>query len=370
VFTRSGLPKYIEYGRVNGFPEDVGSGFLLDDLFVTSVSGNRFVIHRDVTRGCRLIMMSDASWSLISQSSDELSARFLERVDRAARAMARPPVSLPLQWSKFSYENLLAFFALPRNLNPDSLRWIAESLRDGHVCFWRLTDRRDPLPLQNYAPDSTLVGAAIDAFPRALVESVEAFAGLTSKPQRLQPSVDLERVGIGSLVKDHSYSEWLPLLTESQKSVLDSTLAEPLKIRGVAGSGKTLILQLKALTELYRADSRAADKEESVDIPKVLFLTHTWAMAQQVEEALNRLDERGLASYIEAMPLTFLREWLQGSLPPDVEILGEDSLDGKQQQMRLVGEAIEYIRASTWETYRKNTSDWVREGVESQCRLA
>ncbi|MEU8772588.1 UvrD-helicase domain-containing protein [Streptomyces sp. NPDC048606] len=373
VFTRSSLPKYLEISRVGAIPEGIGPGPVQDDdLHVADVSGNRIVIHREDSNSSRLVMMTEEAWSRIHREAGVFALRHLERVDRATRAMARPPVSLPLQWHKFSYENLLGFFALPRNLNPESLRWIAESLPGGHVCFWRLTDRGDPLPLQQFAPDRNQVAGVFDALPEALAGAAAAFGSEAREPRLLQPSVDLERVGAGSLVMDRSYSEWLPLLSESQKRVLDNPLSEPLKIRGVAGSGKTLMLQLKALTELYGGTgpdngSQGPGESERGDgeLPKILFLTHTWAMAHQVEEALQRLDERGLASHIEVMPLTFLREWLQGSLPPTVEILGEDSLDGKLQQLRLVDDAIEEIRAHTWETYSQDTGDWVRQGVEA-----
>ena len=368
VFTRSSLPRYIEFGRVNGFGDGIMPDPARDGLFAATVGEDRFVVHREDTPASELIMVAEECWSEITGSIGERPVRFLERVDRASRAMARPPVSLPLQWSKFSYENLLAFFALPKNLNTGSLRWIAESLRDGHVGFWQLTGRGHRLvALQDFPVDHEPVGRVVGALPAALAESAAAFAGCAPEPQLLQPSIDLDRVGTGSLVKSRTYSEWLPQLTDKQKDVLGWRPDEPLKIRGVAGSGKTLVLQLKALHELYRADDEG---EEGAELPQILFLTHSWAMAEQVQDAFDRLDERGLASRIDVTPLTYLREWLQGEPPSGVEVLGDDSLDGKKQQMRLVGEAIDEIRRNTWETYRKNTGEWVREGVEAEPRDA
>ncbi|MFD5804025.1 MULTISPECIES: UvrD-helicase domain-containing protein [unclassified Streptomyces] len=370
VFTRSSLPEYIEHGRIDGFQSDPELGLLGDNLFLSETRDCRFIVHREDDQDSRLILVNEWCWGLITENTTETATRFLERIDRASRAMAHPPVSLPHQWSKFSYENFLAFFALPRNLNQESLRWVAESLQGGHAAFWWLTDRNDPKPLQSFTIDHAPVSDAIFGYHQALDSAVQTFSGVKEKPQLLQPSIDLMRVGAGSVARERAYSEWLPQLTEAQRDILDNTLADPLKIRGVAGSGKTLTLQLKALHELYTTTSAAVSNAQSPTsgsgvLPRILFLTHSWAMAEQVEEAFRRLDERGLSSKIDVMPLLYLKEWLQGPLSSEVEVLGEDSLDGKQQQMRLIGEAIEHIKSSTWTSYKTNVSDWVRQGVDA-----
>ncbi|MFC9941995.1 UvrD-helicase domain-containing protein [Streptomyces pratensis] len=367
AFTQNSLPEYIEHGRVEGFQAEPESGILGSNLFFSESMGCRFFLHREDDDKSRLILVNKWCWELITQNVTELTTRFLERIDRASRAMANPPISLPHQWSKFSYENLLGFFALPRGLNQESLRWVAESLQGGHAAFWWLTDRNDPKPLQRFTVDHAPIRGAMLGYPQALEKAVQAFAGISVRPQQLQPSIDLMRVGAGAVARERSYSEWLPHLTDAQREVLSNVLADPLKIRGVAGSGKTLTLQLKALHELYRASTEENDGQSipAAPLPRILFLTHSWSMAEQVEEAFRRLDERGLASKIDVMPLIFLKEWLQGPLSSEVEVLGEDSLDGKQQQMRLIGDALEHIRSSTWASYKTHVSEWVRQGVEA-----
>ncbi|MFE5081833.1 UvrD-helicase domain-containing protein [Streptomyces mirabilis] len=365
VFTRHSLARYIEHGRIEGFKADIGLDILSPELSVKVLGDDKFIIARGDSEESRLVLIADDCWSFVERSTHEVTARFLERIDRGARAMARPPVSLPLPWSKFSYENLLSYFALPKNLNVKSLRWIAESLGDGHVCFWRLTDSDYRLPLQDFTADHAQSNLAISNYQSAFTESMQAFAKLQPRPMALQVSFDLERVGSGSLVKDLSYSQWISRLTDPQKLVLANAVAEPLKIRGVAGSGKTLTLELKALAEVYKKvdENTQAGLHGTQWLPRILYLTHSWSMAQQVEDSLNRLDERRLAAQVEVMPLTYLREYLQGDLPADFEVLGEDSLDGKQQQLRLISDAVDYVCNTSWETY-PNPSDWVRSGVE------
>ncbi|MER5517014.1 UvrD-helicase domain-containing protein [Streptomyces sp. NPDC002763] len=364
VFTRTSLLTYLQNIYATGFNDGKKDGFLTDDLVAQNVEETRFFIHRADTEDSSLILIEPWCWELILDGTDYTAARFLERVDRAAQAMSRPPVSLPSAWSKFSHENLLAFFALPRNANPDSLRWIAESLAGGHFCFWTLTSREDRTTLQQFRAERDLVPAeaALGSYPAALESARAAFANRAPKPQKVQNSVDLERVGNGALLQDRAFSEWLPYLTEAQHDILTNELVNPLKIRGAAGSGKTLILQLKALRELYRADETLREGPSTNPLPRILYLTHSWAIAQQVEEAFHKLDERGLCDQIEVMPLTFLCQWLQGN---ELEVLGEDSLDGKQQQMKLINTAVERIKANTWQSYQPYASPWVCDGVEA-----
>ncbi|MFD5129383.1 MULTISPECIES: UvrD-helicase domain-containing protein [Streptomyces] len=343
-----------------GFDMEPDNGFVSDHVFMAQAGETTFFLHREDTEDSSLVLVDQFCWSFIHDYDEYTASRFLERVDRAAQAMSRPPVSLPSAWSKFSHENLLAFFALPRNMNPDSLRWIAESLGSGHFCFWALTSRDDRMTLQQFRAEREIgpANTALEAYGTALEAARAAFASRAPRPQRVQNSVDLERVGTGALLKSRTFTEWLPYLTETQRNILSNDLSNPLKIRGAAGSGKTLVLQLRALEELYKADDATSE-----ELPRILFLTHSWAIAQQVEEALHKLDERGLCDQIEVMPLTFLCQWLQGT---ELEVLGEDSLDGKQQQMSLIDAAVERIKANTWQSYRTFVSPWVHEGVEAE----
>ncbi|WP_330349091.1 UvrD-helicase domain-containing protein [Streptomyces sp. NBC_00582] len=359
AFTRASLSSYLQNFYADPDHEDE-DGFVSDNVVMKEVGKSTYYVHREDTEASSLILIEEFPWEVIHDGSEYTAARFLERVDRGAQAMSRPPVSLPPGWSKFSYENLLAFFALPRNMNPDSLRWIAESLGNGHYCFWDITSRNDRVSLQRFRTERDLTPAnmTLEGYPAALEAARASFLRRAPKPQRVQNSVDLERVGTGALLQNRSFSEWMPYLTDTQRGILASDLSNPLKIRGAAGTGKTLILQLKALKELYQADDSTAGP-----LPRILYLTHSWAIAQQVEEAFHKLDERGLCDQIEVMPLTFLCQWLRNT---ELEVLGEDSLDGKQQQMQLIDTAVARIKEHTWGSYRDHVSDWVADGVEAE----
>jgi hypothetical protein len=364
AFTLNSLARFIEAGRVGGFDLPTTGSREVGDLLIVNQRGHQYALsvgQIDAEDGA-LILVSSESWQKFEHSSPEVKARFFERVHRAARAMASPPVSLPAQWSKYSYNNLVAFFALPRYLDADASRWIAERLDDGSTAFWRLTNSTRQSDLQGFRSDPELFSEVRRGYVEARLENLSRLFREPSGPGLIQPSVDLDRAGFGAVTRYRTYSQWIADMTEAQKSVLSSPAGQSLKIRGVAGTGKTLVLQLKALRELYERVSR--DSAPGGSDFRVLMVTHSWALAQQIEESLRQLDEGDVWVQIEVMPLVFLREILQGSIPGEVEVLGEDSLDGKKRQLGLITEAIEYVKKNTWNSYVSNASKWIAQGVE------
>jgi hypothetical protein len=77
-------------------------------------------------------------------------------------------------------------------------------------------------------------------------------------------------------------------------------LQGPIRLRGAAGTGKTLAMVLKALKTKYDAD----DAKETM---RILFVTHSWAMAEYVDQQIQNLDKRkDSKSTIDVFPLLYL----------------------------------------------------------------
>jgi len=369
VFTTNSLRAFLEIGRsvaFEPFQADTDYGV---DLVAVDVDGQCFLCHRADDSNSNLVMVDEAAWEAAQVHTPSRSEDMLRRIDRVAWEMCHPPISLPWSWSKYSYANLVAFFAFPRFLNPDSSRWIAEALPQGDACFWRLTDRSDQLRLENFEPDRSRIGQVRSLFPQAIAKCKELFPEQpVAAAQLLQPTIDLGKVSFGSVVGTETFTTWRRMLTSEQRRVLDLATM-PIKIRGAAGTGKTLVMMLKALNELYadldrRETSNSAGNDTEQNRARILFVTHSWAMADQVAEGLQLLDERDVAStLIDVMPLTFLREYIQGQ-QADTEVFGEDSLDGKQRQLDLISRAIDDVIATTWSSYEDDVSPWVRIGAQ------
>jgi hypothetical protein len=360
VASRSALAELMRWVPTADAPVPKPNEHVSDECVAVHEEGSVHLLHRDDVDAPQVAVVSlDAVEAVHRERGTAAYSRLLARIDRVTRNAGEPPLALPPQWRTFHHDNLLAFFALPRSGDHDSVRWVAEILSDRSVAFWRLTRRDAELRLAEFAAEPGRADELVRAHTRLLKQRSDLLASPASPiASRLQSLVDLTAVGAGSVTKGRQYSMWLDELTPGQRDVLNHDAAEPLKVRGAAGSGKTLVLELKALREAYEA--RDDDREV-----RILYVTHSWALAQQVDEAIRSMDERRLPiSYIEVMPLVAIREIIHGPLPAGVDLLGEDSLEGKKAQLELISESVDVIASTDVTTYREVAPTLLR-GVES-----
>ena len=154
------------------------------------------------------------------------------------------------------------------------------------------------------------------------------------------------------MVGTRSYSGWLPQLTAEQRNFLERPAIVSTKLRGPAGSGKTLLLELKALQETYAADS-------AENSPRILFVTHSWAMAEQVDAALSRLHDRSTTlDNISVFPLLSIAQDL---IPAErhgrgFDLLGEDNLSGKSLQLDAIERIVDQVATHDWLAFEDRCS--------------
>lgn len=319
----------------------------------------------DTVDSPRIVLIGDGDTPVSPLPADSLNVVF-QRIHRVALGSVSPPVRLPPAWTEFHYENFVAFFAMPRTAaGAPGLRWLAEihpeSSRD--VCFWRLTSPEHPVQLEGYKPPYEIYRQVIanwrSAFDQAIRELKEAAPH--AETAVLEPTIDLEATGFGPVTQYRTYSSWLEHLSEQQRRFVDWPPEYAVKLRGPAGSGKTLALALKALRELYAA----RNKGEAI---RILFATHSWAVAEQVDSAISRLDESGGTPEIEVFPLL---EIARSRVPVErrpgqgVELLGEDSLSGRLLQLRRIDSVLDRLLKSDWLTYRRKVSEQFRSRIEA-----
>ena len=86
---------------------------------------------------------------------------------------------------------------------------------------------------------------------------------------------------------------------------------------------------------------------------RILFVTHSWANAMQVDAALRQLDETGDVSEIEVLPLLAIAQLL---LPAErqgrgFDLLGEDNLSGKMLQLQEIDASLDRFVKGDWLAY-------------------
>lgn len=324
--------------------------------------GTRYVVHRDDTEDAARIILVGRKACFLKRAPQAAWRSMLQRIHRTAYSAQHPPIRLPPEWAEFHNGNLIAFFAAPRSYG--TFRWVVEIGPDdtADVCFWMLTETDKQILLQDFKPDHSLRRSITNGW-KAVFDSLRvAFDGLPPSVDReaLQKALDLDATTFGAVTQHRTYSMWRTHLTQKQRQFVEYDVAHSVKLRGPAGSGKSLALELKALRELYAA--RNAGKA-----PRILFATHSWAVAEQVDAALRMMDETGDLSGLDVFPLL---EIAKAGLPSErsargYQLLGEDSLTGKRHQLKRIDAIVDHLALGDWLTYRKQASAQFRSRIES-----
>jgi hypothetical protein len=331
------------------------------DVLAADRNGSRYVVHRNDIKDAPRVLLMDRGVEMLEPVPQAAWRTMVQRIHRAALSVSRPPMRLPFEWSEFHEGNLVAFFATTRNQG--AFRWVAEigTERAGDICFWDLTNGGKQVLLQEFEANHTALRNVTREWDSVFDELHAKFDRLPmpQDTEAVQVAVDLDTTTFGAVTQHRTISMWLEHLTEPQRTFVDYHAA-PVKLRGPAGSGKTLALELKALRELYAA------RDAGRDI-RILFATHSWAVAEQVDAALRGMDERGDLSGLDVFPLI---EIARSSLPSarsasGYQLLGEDSLSGKREQLLRIDSIVDQLSRGDWLTYRSQVSSQLRSRVEA-----
>lgn len=167
---------------------------------------------------------------------------------------------------------------------------------------------------------------------------------------------ELERVpGAGAHRTSRlTYSQWVAPggpLAEQQREILQHNvlMQHPLRIRGPAGSGKTLLMQLLAMKLLTELGQNV----------KLLYITHNLAMAQAVS---NRFHVLGAGAELgKRLEVTTLAEYGRKALELKVEsLIDADAEQTKSFQLAAVRDAL---RAEL-----RNAGQFPKESLIEQAR--
>ena len=361
VFSMQALQEILERARGDSFFVSLAVPVNAEwDIVRNDAGQNACFIHRGDTADSSLIVVLDvpAVYGAVPLSS---ARKTVERIHGTALRGDVLPLRLPREWSPYHAGSRVAFFAAPRVVG--AYRWIVEPRVGGSIdiCFWTMTTSEDQINLSEFVPNMQELEAARVAWRTAFGAAQTVFrANSPSSEESLQASVDLDEMSFGAVTRHKTYTGWLDELTARQKRFVEAPTTNSIKLRGPSGSGKTLALELRTLRTLYAALDEGQDC-------RLLFATHSWAMTQQVEEALRSMDERGVAGKVDVYPLLTLAGVLMPTERTDTgfALLGEDSLSGKRLQLDRIRGLLETARRSDWVAFQAGASNAFRARVEA-----
>lgn len=271
--------------------------------------------------GCSYILINIDE---LKKLSEDVSRDIFIRLARALRATAQVPVRLPSTWSEYHSGSFISFFATPMNIG--SSRWIAEIKSSYRSLFFYQITTGTKIILEDFVAPTVPEGS------RAILDKIVSTNNIsktTKTEANIVPQLDFQCLGSAAISKEKSFESWMQNLTSEQYRAINDYSNQSIKIVGPAGSGKTLTLCLKAISDSRKLT--AAGSQE-----KIIFITHSWAMAERIDETLRILDLNS-AHNIEVWPLLeLLREILGKKYIGTLDVLGIDSSDGKKQQFSIL----------------------------------
>ena len=337
------------------------------DIVVTRVDGNVYVIHKqDALTAKRILMAVQENGRLWPKEANQVERHILDRMLLFSQLAERPPLRLPQYWGQYKYGNLVGFFACGRDVAPVTLRWIAElqQTSPNDICFWQLNTSARRMRLEDFAPPEDYYeevrsnwSAAFDQAAKILTKRGPSVALQTA-------DVDLHREEFIGATQSLSRAEWLPKLTSQQVAFVNQPIEHSVKLRGPAGSGKTLTLELKTLHEIDRARS----EEKSL---RILFVTHSWALAEEVDNDIGTLSEWGQPDELTILPLLAVAQEVLPSERQDSgrDLMGEDSLSSKMAELDRIEEILDEFIMGEWLTFRDDVT-WRVEVTYRVCRAS
>lgn len=327
-------------------------------LAVTQPDATHIVHVNDHPTDARIVVLSGGDYALAPIAPDSLRSAY-QRIHRVATQSQTPPLRLPTAWSQYHHNNFITFFANPIEVGNDRLIAEINIKNSNDVCIWSVTQRGEHIKLEEFSPPMREYESAVAAWADSLTASTHRLnSGNDPEKAPLQPTVDLDATTFGAVTKHRGYEAWIDDITEQQREFVFAPRTQSIKLRGPAGTGKTLALELKVLKELYDA--------RRTGVPaRILFVTHSWALAVQAEAGMRLLDPTLDIAQVDVYPLLAVADLI---LPPErratgFRLLGEDNQEGKRLQIQMIDEIVENLRQGDWIVYRRGASNDVKNRV-------
>jgi hypothetical protein len=286
----------------------------------------------------------------------------------AERARGRGPLNLPRGWHQYKHNNLISFFAVSGG-DADASRWIAEVVSGGNcdIILWATTTSDHKEDLEEFESSKLAMPSGWEADWAA---AVLAATRRTEQLRRMKPSdVEMSLPALEpSTARGWSYEQWLAQITDEQRLFVEASPGKSIRLRGPAGSGKTLALALKATREVLTA------RNAGIGL-RVLIVTHSWSLATDISDSLDSMGE-GLLHEIDVFPLLEIAKTISPQYVQDnsgFNLVGNDSFSGKQAQLNEILDVLDDFISGDWITYRAGVTEGLRarfDSTEREARLA
>lgn len=297
------------------------------------------------------ISIQDGDSGIVPSCFNGIERQVLSRMTSFIDRIRMGSLPLPKNWSPYQDRDLISFTAVNSDRHK-GLRWICqvEAAEDPVIIFREVATAEKRLEDLRYPPINRDFISGAWAAQKAFYE--KTYNAVTS-----QEPVELTRIKQPHR-SPQSFDYWSRKLSPKQRDFLVKPANQSIKLRGPAGSGKSVSLALRA----YLLATELAPKE------KTLVVTHSWASAYDID-ALVEGCGHGQLDNIDIMPLLDLAKEITPSGYQDLagyQLASSDSSKAIAIQLGEVDDALQDFIASDWPTYRRSSSQSFRDRMDAE----
>jgi hypothetical protein len=270
---------------------------------------------------------------------DGIDRHVFDRIATVARSVFTSSVSIPFNWHMHVEGAMRSIYAATKSIGANArIHFDINPAGSSDLLIFSRTDdslpfNRVPRPDDIYLSVRANLGKAIAALPPKAPLSFKA------------TGIDLSHRLSHEFTRGTTLKEWYESkLTDEQRAFVDKPYDGPVRLRGAAGTGKTLSLAIKLIMDGCRF-------ERDGIVRRFCFLTHSSATANLVNEICGSLDPIGLTLGMGqkvAIQVRTLYDLAHEYLRFDLDQLNPLSLDGRegrQLQAELIRDTLKHMRA-------------------------
>lgn len=275
-----------------------------------------------------------------------ISRRHLfERVLHVARATFEQRISINPKWAPFEEKALLSIYSQAMGVAASGGTAGSRTYFDRHPKLTRhvyaYTSTEEWQEFGGIDVDWNIFDAALKFYEEAVLTPQIAAESNTGYGIQLDAFLGAHLIGRFSL------EEWYSKrLSVNQRRFVDAPTDRPIRLRGAAGTGKTLAMVVKCLRELYRLEDEGKPA-------RIAFITHSEALATEVVEGmLSVLDvaqrwDRTKHTTLWRGSLYQLARDLLDYHRKGLRPLSLDGVEGRELQRLMLNDAVDIALKSS-----------------------
>lgn len=286
------------------------------------------------------------------------------RLIRAARIAMEPGrQSIPHGWGPFHAGSRQSFFARHGIVrNPPRIEVDVNPRKSNHIFAFALSTVRKHL--EEYDVDYTPFDVAMKYYQEAQLKAIEQMEAAASTATGIgKRSFSLTTIDSDDkIAHGRTLDDWLSLLTIEQRAFIECPLDRSLRLVGAAGTGKSLSMMLKCLSEFEKRGAQSGGL-------RILFLTFSQSTADTAIAAFASLDRNGtLGRWPESsLKVSTLQSLAYEALRLEdlgLEPLTSDGIEAREWQRLLIADHIGIFRKKIWPTVRNRCSPRLQRWIE------